>query len=64
MSKKHKVKIPEGYKVDKVQRLNFPDKTIDITLSLKPIKKELPKTWEEYLGKAKGIHLIGALEVK
>ncbi|MCK5614213.1 hypothetical protein KAR91_70765 [Candidatus Pacearchaeota archaeon] len=55
--KKHKVKIPKGYRVCAVCSESFeniggdPDnKTIEMTITFKPIKKELPKTWDEYCG--------------
>lgn len=44
-NKKHKVKIPQGYKVESTMT-NAPPTSI--TINLKPIKKELPKTWVEY----------------
>ena len=50
-SKKHKVKIPEGFEVESVETYNLcymgnPRK--ETTVKFKPIKKQLPKTWEEY----------------
>ena len=51
--KKHKVKIPEGYEVGSTTTYsytNINDNKIctSVELHLKPIKKQLPKTWEEY----------------
>ncbi len=43
--KKHKVKIPEGYEVESTIT-NAPPTSI--TINLKPIEKQFPKTWEEY----------------
>ena len=51
--KKHKVEIPEGYEVDRIIN-TVPSNSImeeqedKITVYLRPIKKQLPKTWEEY----------------
>lgn len=52
MSKKHKVKIHEGYEVDNLRSSvqindNCQEEKV-ITIIFKPIEKELPKTWEEY----------------
>ncbi|MCH8067830.1 MAG: hypothetical protein IID16_00955 [Candidatus Marinimicrobia bacterium] len=44
--KKHKVKIPEGYEIENTSTTAPPT---SITINLKPIKKELPKTWKEFI---------------
>ena len=46
--KKHKVKIPDGYEVESDNVTGNIHGTKFITITCKPIKKELPKTWEEY----------------
>lgn len=53
-NKKHKIEIPEGYEVTETIENMYRDEfdkdiTTHITVNLKPTKKELPKTWEEYL---------------
>ena len=56
MSKKHKVKIPEGYEFDSEEfnQYNGPvsddesTKWAQTTVKFKPIQKKLPKTWDEY----------------
>lgn len=57
-NKKHKINIPEGYEVTETIENMYRDEfdkdiTTHITVNLKPTKKELPKTWEEYF-KANG----------
>jgi len=50
--KKHKVKIPKGYEVESVQSYNpcyMGNLRKETTVKFKPIKKQLPKTWEEYM---------------
>ena len=51
--KKHKVKIPEGYGPGTLEYDTYLDNCGNkhytaARLTLIPIKKELPKTWEEY----------------
>ena len=52
--KKHKVKIPEGYEVERILtcKAHNADNSPRIykEVIFKPIKKQLPKTWEEYNG--------------
>ena len=47
-NKKRKIKIPKGYEI--VNEFSSLDQKEEkrIVIELKPIKKELPKTWEEY----------------
>ena len=42
-----KITAPEGYEIDK-ENSTFEE------IVFKPIKKELPKSWEEFVGKEKG----------
>ena len=51
--KKHKVEIPEGYEIDSTTTESYTDNDGKkcyprVIIKLKPIKKELPKTWGEY----------------
>ena len=46
--KKYKVEIPEGYEVNRAFTGDYCGEFISTTVVFKPIKKELPKTWEEY----------------
>ncbi len=48
-NKKYKVEIPEGYEVDYKQNDTDTYCKKRVIIYLKPIKKELPKIWEEYL---------------
>ena len=51
-NKKHKIKIPEGYEVESVVTGNIvtdEGHRKETTIQFKPIKKELLKTWEEYI---------------
>ncbi len=51
-NKKYKVEIPEGYEVDNLRSsVRIEESCINekvITIICKPIKKELPKTWDEF----------------
>ena len=47
-TKKHKVEIPEGYEFDRKWNTNTADDGKTTTVVFKKVKKELPKTWEEY----------------
>ena len=47
-NKKYKVEIPEGYEVNRSFTTKTVNKEISTTVVFEPIKKELPKTWEEY----------------
>lgn len=52
-NKKHKIEIPEGYELYADHKTDYKStlglKIIEHTVILSPIKKHLPKTWEEYL---------------
>ncbi len=57
-TKKHKVEIPEGYEIDTIisgDLLGYEPKKKETTITFKPIKKELPKTWGEYTKSNPGI---------
>ena len=48
-TKKHKVEIPKGYEVESTSSFDhYGNDRLIMTTTFKPIKKELPKTWEEY----------------
>ena len=51
--KKHKVEIPEGHEIESTTTESYTDNDGKkcyprVIIKLKPIKKQLPKTWEEY----------------
>ena len=48
-NKKYKVEIPKGYEVNRSYTTKTINHTISTTVVFESIKKELPKTWEEYL---------------
>ena len=63
---KHKVKIPEGYEVESVQTHNpcyMGNRWKETTVKFKPIKKQLPKTFKEYLRNNRNIPEIKPFEI-
>jgi hypothetical protein len=51
-----KINVPEGFEIDK-------DKSTFEEIVFKPIKKELPKKWED-LGEIEGCYVNGGSEIK
>lgn len=65
--KKHKVEIPEGYEVERTLTCNSHNADnsprIYKEVIFKPIEKQLPKTWEEFLHNNRNIAEIKAFEI-
>ena len=67
-SKKYKVEIPKGYEVERTSTCNSHNADnsprIYKEVIFKPIKKQLPKTWEEYIeNPEKAWHEIGVMRM-
>ena len=63
--KKHKVEIPEGYEfVTNEVKADGDELRVSKVYRKKPIKKELPKTWEEFTRNSKNCYPRGVCNIR